>query len=318
MSQSRLQSCHARIIDCMRRMASCRPHNKSNLFKVIVPAANKGWPEWSIIQHFAREDNNIYDEILTTNDNGIYNVTRHGKSQKSCVNLDEDIIDRSYTSFSLDKTAHKKIHDEGQEWWLSLMSEAYQIIHQNPGLIQARYSDLFGLAPLYDYHNRTTEAIISKFKELGLLTRDANKKYRVVAPFKYEPLSFEIAQYSHSYKYSLGEALIMEWCDNCEDLESYQQQVTFPGLKDKKNLYFDAQIELNDGTEFLVEYDGKQHTEFTPYFHKTIERFQESQNRDRVKDTWARDHEIPLLRIQWNENVAQCLDRFVCELREQS
>lgn len=50
-----------------------------------------------------------------------------------------------------------------------------------------------------------------------------------------------------------------------------------------------------------VEYDGKQHRQFLPFYHKTRQQFLELQHRDEVKEHLLKQHNIPLVRITSKE-----------------
>jgi hypothetical protein len=51
----------------------------------------------------------------------------------------------------------------------------------------------------------------------------------------------------------------------------------------------------------LVEYDDIQHEEFIPYFHRTETMFNEAMRRDELKNMYAKNHNIPLLRITYKD-----------------
>lgn len=53
--------------------------------------------------------------------------------------------------------------------------------------------------------------------------------------------------------------------------------------------------------QIAVEYDGKQHREFMPFFHRVIEVFQRAQARDKEKELLLKQHGIKLIRIADNE-----------------
>ncbi len=85
------------------------------------------------------------------------------------------------------------------------------------------------------------------------------------------------------------------------------QEKKFVGLKDKAQLLFDFWLpELNK----LIEFDGEQH-------HIKIERgyfkneLKNIQRRDRIKDAWAKQESIPLLRIRWDDDIEKSLIKFL-------
>ena len=63
-----------------------------------------------------------------------------------------------------------------------------------------------------------------------------------------------------------------------------------------------GQMELDGYCEELqvaFEYQGKQHYEFTPYWHKTIERFKAQQRRDELKVQLCAEHGVDLLIVPY-------------------
>ncbi|ARM66243.1 hypothetical protein AM2_115 [Lactococcus phage AM2] len=76
-------------------------------------------------------------------------------------------------------------------------------------------------------------------------------------------------------------------------------QKRFPECKHKKTLPFDFYIH-NKNTKLLIEFDGMQHYE--PIKHFGGEKaFKETQLRDSIKNKFAQDNNIPLLRISYLE-----------------
>lgn len=53
----------------------------------------------------------------------------------------------------------------------------------------------------------------------------------------------------------------------------------------------------------VIEYDGEQHYKFVPYFHKTIEKFEECKKRDILKEKLLEQHHIKVFRIKFDENI---------------
>lgn len=82
----------------------------------------------------------------------------------------------------------------------------------------------------------------------------------------------------------------------------FQREYSFPGLVGLKNvpLRFDFAIFDNNGKlRCCLDFDGKQHFEFTPYFHKTIFGFKKQQEWDRRKNKYCLMHNIPLIRVPY-------------------
>eukprot|EP00667_Euglena_gracilis_P017548 EG_transcript_18504 len=64
--------------------------------------------------------------------------------------------------------------------------------------------------------------------------------------------------------------------------------------KTKRPLELDV---FNEALQLAVEYDGRQHVRFTPFFHKESEDFITQQERDALKDKLCRLHGITLIRV---------------------
>jgi len=55
----------------------------------------------------------------------------------------------------------------------------------------------------------------------------------------------------------------------------------------------------NDELKLAVEYQGKQHYVYTPYFHKNVEAFRNQQYRDELKRIYCRDVGILLIEVPY-------------------
>lgn len=80
----------------------------------------------------------------------------------------------------------------------------------------------------------------------------------------------------------------------------YQTQITFSDLKNIKPLRYDFGIYEKDSNKLirLIEFDGIQHFEEQNYFTHSLEEIQKS---DRIKNNYAKQHNIPLIRIPYTE-----------------
>ncbi len=79
------------------------------------------------------------------------------------------------------------------------------------------------------------------------------------------------------------------------------REVSFSDLTGKKKTYlrYDFGLFKNNKLVCLVEFDGKQHYEYVPYFHKNYSGFLKQQERDRQKNRYCLMHQIPLIRIPY-------------------
>lgn len=81
----------------------------------------------------------------------------------------------------------------------------------------------------------------------------------------------------------------------------YCREVSFEDLKGKKKslLRYDFGLFKNGKLICLVEFDGRQHYEYVPYFHKTYSGFLKSKERDRQKNKYCLMHGITLIRVPY-------------------
>lgn len=88
----------------------------------------------------------------------------------------------------------------------------------------------------------------------------------------------------------------------------YVREKTYPNLK---NGYLRYDFYLPD-LDTLVEIDSMLHFELVPKFHKTKHDFTHAQQNDRLKNSYALSHKIPLYRIpEWEfQNINTAKDIF--------
>ena len=65
-----------------------------------------------------------------------------------------------------------------------------------------------------------------------------------------------------------------------------------------RNLELDC---YNEELKLAVEYNGRQHYDFIPFFHKNKETFYNQKYRDELKRIYCRDHGIILIEIPYTE-----------------
>ena len=106
---------------------------------------------------------------------------------------------------------------------------------------------------------------------------------------------------------SKGEYLIAKMLK--ENNISFQKEYTFDDCKDIDKLKFDFAIFNNNKLLYLIEYDGIQH--FKPGIGgwNTIDNFKGIQKRDMIKNKYCKQHNIPLIRIKYDEEIT--LDKIL-------
>lgn len=81
-------------------------------------------------------------------------------------------------------------------------------------------------------------------------------------------------------------------------------QYTFDDCKNIYVLRFDFVIFNNDQLLGLIEYDGKQHFEAVEWFGGDVG-FKNIQKRDKIKNTYCKQHNIPLLRLPYTLSLSE-------------
>jgi len=71
-------------------------------------------------------------------------------------------------------------------------------------------------------------------------------------------------------------------------------------------------LDENKDIKLLLEYDDAQHDRYIESWHKTIENFEYRKELDKRKDEYAKNHNIPLLRINYKDKeIENILDNFL-------
>lgn len=102
---------------------------------------------------------------------------------------------------------------------------------------------------------------------------------------------------------SKGEELIKEYLD--ENEIEYLFQHTYDDLKHKRALAYDFYIPEKN---LLLEYDGEQHFRAVDYFGGE-KAFKDRQFKDNLKNEYAKNNNIKLLRIPYYEDVNEVLSK---------
>ena len=112
-----------------------------------------------------------------------------------------------------------------------------------------------------------------------------------------------------------GELEIQQFLENNEI--EFEQHKTFEDCKDTRELSFDFYLpEYN----LLIEYDGKQHFEPIEFFGGKTE-FEKQLRRDKIKNRYAAENNIPLLRIPYTvegEAIAEEVRNKIISLRSKA
>ena len=107
-----------------------------------------------------------------------------------------------------------------------------------------------------------------------------------------------------SYQLSMGALLIASWLDRQKIRYSLEYPVQIQG----RNYRFDFYL---PDTQTFVEFDGRQHFERVPFFHKTEREFREGQQRDILKTNWALQNGYGVVRIATDDDFENILDQAI-------
>lgn len=95
---------------------------------------------------------------------------------------------------------------------------------------------------------------------------------------------------------TLTEKTITNWNNGfgCKLCSIENRTKRFPDCRYKNPLSFDFYL---PDYKTCIEYDGLQHYQFVEIFHRTIEKFEEQQIRDKTKDDYCLENGIKLIRL---------------------
>lgn len=123
-------------------------------------------------------------------------------------------------------------------------------------------------------------------------TKYINARSKVVIFCKKCNEYFEQVASNHSFgqgcpkcNSSKGENIIRKYL--IDNNITFSEQYTNSQCKDKNILRFDFFL---PDYKLLIEFHGKQHYEFIPYFHKKYKTFEKQQYRDNIKRKWATEN----------------------------
>lgn len=92
----------------------------------------------------------------------------------------------------------------------------------------------------------------------------------------------------------------------------FLEEVSFAGCTDKNMLRFDFAILTHGDKPLLIEYDGRQHYEPVEAFGG-VEGYNQTRRRDNIKNKYCKEHDIPLLRLRYDEDIFCKLTQFIEE-----
>lgn len=116
----------------------------------------------------------------------------------------------------------------------------------------------------------------------------------------------------HKCNRSIGEINIEDFLN--ENRIVYKTEFVFNDLKYRYPLRFDFAIfDDNGNLEYLIEFNGKQHYDYYPVFHKSREDFDLSLIRDDMKSKYCKDNNINLYIISYKEDINDSMKKILKE-----
>lgn len=100
---------------------------------------------------------------------------------------------------------------------------------------------------------------------------------------------------------SKGEQYIEEWCINNNIKYEHNSYLKIEEL----NIYVDFKI-----NNIIIEYNGKQHYEYTSFFHKSKLDFLKQQYRDQKLRNYCKNNGIKLIEIRYDQKIEEELEKI--------
>lgn len=116
---------------------------------------------------------------------------------------------------------------------------------------------------------------------------------------------------------SNGEIIIENLLDSKEII--YKTEFTFEDLRYKYPLRFDfAIIDSNKCIKYLIEFNGKQHYNYYPRFHRSEIEFEDSMLRDEMKIKYCKDNNIKLYIISYKDDLYESIEKIIKENEQEN
>ena len=108
---------------------------------------------------------------------------------------------------------------------------------------------------------------------------------------------------------SIGEYKVQELLK--ENNIPFIQYKTFDSCRFKNNYLAEFDFYINN--QYLLEYDGEQHYKSGTGLYNNPETFEQTQVRDKYKNQWCKDNNIPLIRIPYTKLNTLCIEDLLLE-----
>lgn len=112
---------------------------------------------------------------------------------------------------------------------------------------------------------------------------------------------------------SKGELLIRKWLLENNIKFKEQFELITPEIARNSNVMIVDFFVKHNGKQYFIEYDGKQHYEYVPYFHRGgIIEFEKQQRRDKVLNEFCELHKdkVTLIRFKYNQKDETIINKL--------
>lgn len=112
------------------------------------------------------------------------------------------------------------------------------------------------------------------------------------------------------HKLSKGEAFVKAWLDinNLKYIPQYHVSVP-KNIRPSGNCYVDFMV-IRNKKKFVIEYNGRQHYEFVPKFHRSKADFDAQLVRDAYIKTWCDKEDITFIEIPYSWKTDQIISKL--------
>ena len=187
----------------------------------------------------------------------------------TCGNKKDTLFD-----WNSEKDNIKKYIQDGLS--LEEIGKIYGITGHQVGVIVKRLN----LPSIFEYHKERDLKIYSEMLSKKMTLKEMAECLNVTMSSVSSKLQYLNLEYSNSDLQSQGEKYIVKFLKE-NNIVSYSTQVKFSDIKGRKtnNVFIDFIIDYNN-KHFVIEYNGRQHYEYTKFFHRSLEDFTRQKERD--------------------------------------
>jgi hypothetical protein len=291
-------------------------HYNLNIIKNQAQGILKKHPQYNLKLHrvlgFGPSPGSWHGYLLRTLILNDENMLRHTDPNEDLTTknmiLQEDTFDQT------DDLHFNRAYSQAQNSMAQIINIYKDFIHQAPDkAYNAGIANALNLKFGHGDNDHLADYILKTMANQGIVTKykkDGSKQlYRVVREdldYQFQPQE-PLYDINKAKTQSLGEAYLSELIISGKIILEHQK--TFPGCKYKKLLRYDLFLPEYD---LLIEFNGRQHYEFIPFFHKIEENFKLEKKRFKIKENFAQENDLAFVCISYAEkNIKEALIREV-------